>query len=150
VAVADDADADRVVSLFRSVGYLLFALVEQEARGRLATARLVAPETGDLAGVILDLLFASSGVEEEIIEAAESLEIVPGLRVPVARAGDLLVLKVLSRAEKRPQDAADIQALLYVLTVDDRSRALRLAGLIVERGFARGKELSREVKALIG
>ena len=38
VAVDDDPDAERVVRLFRDAGHRVFALVEQEAQGRLATA----------------------------------------------------------------------------------------------------------------
>lgn len=64
--------------------------MQQEATGRLATARLVAPDGPD--GVMVDLLLASSGVEPEIVAAAERLEILPGLVVPVATAGHLVQL----------------------------------------------------------
>jgi hypothetical protein len=47
--------------------------------------------------MVLDLLFASSGLEREVCEAAERLEIVPGVAVPVARAGHLVGMKLLSR-----------------------------------------------------
>ena len=70
--------------------------MEQEATGRLTTARLVPPGEGE-AGVVLNVLFASSGIEPEIAEAAEVLEILPGLRVPIASVGHLLALKLLSQ-----------------------------------------------------
>jgi hypothetical protein len=50
----------------------------------------MAPADGDSAIMIVDLLFASSGVEAEVVGAAENLEVLPGLWVPVARAGHLL------------------------------------------------------------
>jgi hypothetical protein len=61
-------------------------VVVQEATGRLATARLrgLDPST------IVDLLFASSGVEPEIVGAAEELAIFPGFSLPVAITGHLL------------------------------------------------------------
>ena len=58
VTVETDAEAEALLYLFRKEGFRLLALVEQEAADRLATARLSAPRES---GVILDLLFASSG-----------------------------------------------------------------------------------------
>lgn len=43
----------------------------------------------------------------------EDLEMVPGLRVPVARIGHLMALKILARNDRdRPQDLDDLRALL--------------------------------------
>mgnify|MGYP002814447873 CR=1 FL=1 len=56
---------------------------------------------------------------------------------------------VFLRSASRPQDAADIQALLKVLDGPERSRALDAAHLIVLRGFARGKDLVAETSALL-
>lgn len=112
VLVADDQDAERLVLALQSRGYRVLSAMEQEAARRLATVRLAPPGEPER-GVVVDLLFASSGVEPEIVAAAELLEVLPGLRVPVARLGHLLALKVLSRDDQtRPQDRADIAALL--------------------------------------
>jgi len=46
-------------------------------------------------GIIVDLLFASSGIEPEITAAAEVLTVARGLRMPVARTGHLIALKLL-------------------------------------------------------
>lgn len=43
----------------------------------------------------MDLLFASSGIEHEIVAAADPLEVLPDLTVPVARTGHLIALKPL-------------------------------------------------------
>ena len=65
------------------------ASVEQDVAGRLATVRLSPPFSS--ASSVIDLLFASSGIEAEIVAAAESIEMLPDLTVPVAQAGHLLV-----------------------------------------------------------
>ena len=83
VAVADDRDAESLVLALQSRGYRVEAAIEQEATGRLATVRL-APPTQTTVGVVVDLLFASSGIEEDIVAAAERIEILPALIMPVA------------------------------------------------------------------
>jgi len=143
VAVASDAEAEAVVQSLVAEGYGTTALVEQEHANRLATVRLVAPaETAK--GVVVDLLFASSGIEPEIASAAETLEVFQGLLVPVARAGHLIALKLLARDDRsRPQDADDLRALRRVADAAELTRARAAAHLIEERGFARGRNLAR-------
>lgn len=93
-----------------SDGYRLLASVEQDATGRLATIRLGFPVGGG-DDVVVDILFASSGIEPEIADAAEVMDIVPGLRLPVAVTGHLIALKLLARDDAvRPQDLADLRA----------------------------------------
>jgi len=150
VAVADDADAEAVVRRFTDRRFDVFSVVEQEATKRLATARLAGLARPGEAAVVVDLLFASSGIELEVAQRAEILSVLPGIDVPVARTGHLLALKVLARSESRPQDASDIQALLEVLDASERALAFEAADLIVSRGFARGKDLPAELTALLG
>ncbi len=140
LAVPDDAEAEALVRDLRGSGYRVIATLEQEAVGRLATIRLESPGEGP-EGVVVDLLLASSGVEAEIVRDADVLEVLPGLVVPVARAGDLLALKVLSNGPKRPQDQIDIIALLRQGDETELHRARQTATLIVERGFNRGRDL---------
>jgi len=140
LAVANDADAEALVRNLVASGYRVIASLEQEAVGRLATVRLQSPSEGP-AGVVVDMLFASSGVEPEIVRASEVLEALPGLPVPVARVGDLLALKVLSNGPERPQDQIDIVALLRLADEAEMGRARQTAALIVERGFGRGRDL---------
>jgi hypothetical protein len=54
-------------------GYALDTTVEHTGTGRLATARTTSPS-----GAVIDLLFASSGIEPEIVSAAEQVEILDG------------------------------------------------------------------------
>ena len=149
IAVSDDHSAEQAVHSLQRRGYHVHALVEQEAAGRLATARLIPPGE-DEAGVVLDVLFASSGIEPEIADAAEVLEILPGLRVPVASAGHLLALKLLSRDDRtRPQDRIDLGALLRVGTPADLDEARHGVALIHARGFQCERDLSRDLEQLI-
>ena len=140
LAVADDADAEALVRTLVASGYRVAASLEQEAVSRLATVRLEAPGEGP-SGVVVDLLFASSGVESEVVRAADVLEVFPGLPLRVARGGHLLALKVLSNSPTRPQDPVDIAALLREATAADLQEAKHVADLIMARGYNRGRDL---------
>jgi predicted nucleotidyltransferase len=150
VVVRDDSDAESLIHALQQRGYRTFGLVEQEATSRLAAIRLERPgATGTPAGDVVDLLFASSGIEAEIVSAADVMEVFPDLRLPVASTGHLLALKILSRDdEKRPLDRADILALLETATEDDLVTARNALALIEQRGYARGKSLSKEFEQL--
>jgi hypothetical protein len=109
VAVSEDSRAEKLVRDLRARGYTLAEHLEQEATGRLATVRLVAPGEEE-GGVLVDLLFASSGVEPEIVAQAEILELVPGI------------------------------ALLREASPEDLEQARTTLQLIRERGFHRDKQ----------
>lgn len=149
VAVPTDTEAERLVHALQGRGYTVSAVVEQTATARLATARLHAPET-DRLEIVVDLLFASSGIEPEVVAAAEEIDLVPGLTVPVASIGHLLALKVLARDDRqRPQDWDDIRALLREATASDVDAARAALHLVALRGFHRGKRLPEELDALV-
>jgi hypothetical protein len=94
-------------------GYSIEALVEQDAVGRLATARLT--RSLEPASPVIDLLFASSGIEPEIVAEADMIELLPRLRIRVATTAHLIALKVLARDDMtRPQDAGDLRALTTI------------------------------------
>lgn len=139
VAVADDSRAENLVCEFRHEGFEVAALVEQQAVHRLATVRL---ESRRQDGILLDLLFASSGIEGEICAAAEMLEALPGLTMPVALPEHLLALKLLSRDDQtRPQDAGDIHQLLAIMRPDQIGCVRDALRLITARGYARERDL---------
>ena len=149
IAVRSDSDAEHAVHALRVRGYRIVALVEHETARRLATARLIPPGE-DPAGILLDALFASSGIEAEIVEQADALEILPGLRVPVARTGHLLALKLLSRdARTRPQDQVDLVELRRAATGADIEEARRAVAAIHARGFQRDRDLVRDLERLV-
>lgn len=148
VAIDDDPAAEDLVRSLLASGYRLLATVDHEVTGRLATVRLASPLTGDT-DVVVDLLFASSGIEQEIAQAAERIEIVPGLTLPVATTGHLIALKLLARDdERRPRDAADLRNLAAVASSEDRDLARQAVELIKARGFDRDRDLSQALDSL--
>lgn len=148
VLVDSDEQAEELVYSLKAAGYSIDTLVEQEAVARLATVRL-SPAGADLRGIVVDLLFASSGIEREVVQNAERLRVLEGIEVPVARVGHLIALKVLSRDDvKRPQDLVDLRALLKVASESDLNEARKACALIAERGYARGRDLARDFESL--
>lgn len=143
VLVRDDADAEALVHALSGAGYRPLAVVEQDTATRLSTVRLAAPE-----GVVVDLLFASSGLELEIVTRAETMELPEVGAVPVARAEELLAMKILSMREGRLQDRIDAQRLIEVGDIDLSSVRADLA-LIRERGFDRGQDLDAKLSSVI-
>ena len=140
VAVGDDEHAEALVGALGQRGYRVLAIVEQEATGRLATVRL---EHASTPGVVVDLLFATAGVEPEVVAGATPLRVLAKLELPVASVGHLLALKTLSVDERsRPQDRLDIVALLRVATAADLRTAEQTLSLITQRGCHRGRDLS--------
>jgi predicted nucleotidyltransferase len=144
VAARTDADAEALVRALTQDGWVVGAISEQEAVDRLATVRLEPPNEIDTSAVV-DLLFASSGIEAELVRDAEPLEVLPDVIVPVATNAGLIVLKALAAGPTRPQDEVDLAALIAVAHDDDRAEARRLATLVVERGFHRGRDLVTEL-----
>jgi len=139
VSVSDDAAADAVVFGMGALGYRPVGVFMHEVTGRNALVRLVgtAPEC-----LRLDLFFAMSGIEPEVVEAATKTEVRPGNSVLVAHRGHLLALKVLAWDEdKRPQDRIDIMALLKKATPSDIRLAEQAVKLIAKRGYNRGRDL---------
>jgi tRNA nucleotidyltransferase (CCA-adding enzyme) len=97
VSVPSDKDAERLVRDLQQRGYEKLELIEQEATARLATARLV---RRDLPAILIDVLFASSGIEAEIVSAARTTEVFPGVHVPVASRAHLMAMKLLARDDR--------------------------------------------------
>ncbi len=147
VAVTSDTEAEALIHELRTRNYRVEAIVEQDAVGRLATVRLT--RSNEPHPPVLDLLFASSGIEPEVVAAAEPIELLPNLRMGVARTGHLIALKVLSRDDVgRPQDLVDLRALLSVATPVELARARDALMLIAARGYHRGRDLASEMNAL--
>lgn len=139
VAVVDDLQAEAIVGRLRENGYRVEAIVEQEAADRMATVRLRRVGLGEEPYV--DLLFASSGIEDLIVDHAEQLEVLPGVALRVASAEHLLATKVLALDDSRPQDAADAVALASTLDHAGLERVRDALGEIDARGFGRDRDL---------
>lgn len=142
IAVGGDSEAERIALSLKLRGYRPQPVQHfvEAPNGRLSAARLLCPGDEESA-VGVDLLFAFSGVEEEIVAQAETWEILPGLRVPLARTEHLIALKVLAG---RFKDLADAHLLWDHARPESRARVAGILELIRERGFHRGKNLQSE------
>lgn len=146
LVVEDDADAEAVVFAFQQLGYVLESALEHTVTRRLATARLRPPERG----VLVDLMFASSGIEDEIVHEATRLEILRGMHIPVATTAHLIAMKVLARDDRdRPQDWDDLRALLREATAEDIQHARGALALIERRGFHRARDLQSSLDRVL-
>jgi hypothetical protein len=138
IAVADDVVAAGYVFELRQHGYEVQTAIEQSATGRLSTVRLRRPGSGP----VVDLLFASSGIEDEIVAAANEIEVAAGIVAPVAQVGHLIAMKLLSRDDRtRPRDREDLVQLAAVADDAEWRRAEQAVTEIARRGFARGRDL---------
>jgi len=140
VLVTDDRDAESLVRDLQARGWRVVTVIEQDVAARLATVRLAPTE--DLGGTVTDLLFASSGIEPEVVAGADRVEVLPGFVVPVARLDHLIALKVLARDDRtRPQDRVDLAALLARAVPAELEAARAALELVTRRGFQRGRDL---------
>jgi len=139
VAVPDDSAAESYVFRLRQLGYEIETALQQTTQQRLSTIRLRRRGRGPL----VDLLFAACGIEREVVQAAEPLEVGAGLVANVARVGHLIAMKLVSRDDqRRPQDRGDLAALCKVADAAEWARAEEAVRLIMERGFARKRDLT--------
>jgi len=140
IVVSGDRQAEELVRQLVDRGFRYLdegPVIEHKEAKRLAAVRLQ-PPTSEGSPVVVDLLFHSSGIEEEVVAAADEVEVLPGLRLRVATRGHLIALKVLAG---RPQDVADTDNLLRLASLDDIAMAREALDLIERRGCHRGKDL---------
>lgn len=143
VAVADDSEAEAIVRHLRESGFRIEQLLEHDVTHRLSTVRLISKGTPE---VFVDLLFASSGIEREVVQTAEPIEIFPNVIIKVAAIPSLIALKVLSADDKdRGQDIIDLRNLIKESTETDRESVRELLNLITSRGYNRSKDLLKEI-----
>ncbi|HEX3530655.1 MAG TPA: nucleotidyl transferase AbiEii/AbiGii toxin family protein [Thermoanaerobaculia bacterium] len=148
IAVSGDSEAERIALSLRMRGYTPHPsgdALEQTDVNRLATVRLMAPGE-NLAAIGVDLLFASSGIENEVVAAAQVYAVLPGLHIPVARIGHLLALKLLAG---RPKDWVDARVLWQFANPEDVGLGRESLELIERRGFHRGKDLMSDFAKLL-
>ncbi len=144
IAVSGDSEAE---ALFRSLldrGYrqLPNGIHERKDTGRLALVQLQSPIDQE-GGIRVDLMFAWSLVEPEIVERARYQQIQPGLQGPVARIGDMIALKIQAG---RSKDESDILMLLRAADEVEISHALATMELMRERGGDDEKNLLGEFR----
>lgn len=143
VAVVDDRDAEALVRDLRDDGFAIAATVEHDTKKRLSTVRLV------IRGVKVDLLFASCGIEPEIVADATAVDVLSVGSIPVARAEDLLAMKVLSMTDRRLQDRIDAEKMLRVRSDISLDHVRARLALIKARGFDRDQDLAQKLDGLL-
>jgi predicted nucleotidyltransferase len=147
VFIDSDEGAESLIFQLQSRGYTVKMLLEQERTGRIATVRLIRDTER---GVYVDLLFASSGIEDAIVAAAEELVVLEALAIRVATRGHLIAMKVLARDDRqRPQDWDDLRALLQDATKEDLRQAQEALVAITARSYNRGRDLSADLTRAI-
>jgi len=145
IAVSSDREAEQLIRELCGRGWEVIVLVEQEAIERLATARLTCSDRS-FEGIILDLLFASSGIEPEIVDGATMVDIISEVRLPVASRAHLIAMKLLARDDRsRPQDADDLRSLIQGASPEEISAARRAIDSITQRGFHRKRDLGTQL-----
>lgn len=138
VSIANDEEAERYVFRMRQLGYEVEAALQQTTQQRLSTIRLRRRGRGPL----VDLLFATCGIEAEIVHASSPMEVVTDLVADVAQVGHLIAMKLVSRDDTtRPQDRGDLLALARVADAEEWARAEAAVRLIEARGYARKRDL---------
>lgn len=149
LAATGDRQTDDAVRGLRMRGYgdhptkpMLF-----RKDGRLFGVRLVSPslDTDDDTTAIVDVLTGCSGIEPEVVAAAEVQEVLPRFFIPVARTGHLVALKVLAA---RPQDLEDVRVLLRSMGDAELNLARESLVLIERRGFL--EDSTRSLQAELG
>ncbi len=144
VSVSGDPEAEALVRDLIASDYRLRESFEQERANRLATVRLTPADAAVGAETYIDLLFASSGIEPEVVATSQVLPLTADLRVPVAGISSLLALKTLSRSPARPHDSQDLFHLLDEASPIEIEEARSLLDLVTSRGFQRAKNLRSE------
>lgn len=148
VAVADDREAEALIRQLIRGGYRAAAILEHEDRGRLATVRLYVPESASTEPDV-DLLFASCGIENEVVTAATNVSLAGVGWLPTARTGHLIAMKVLAESDVREHDRQDLNALIAVADQEEIALAEGSLRLIEDRGYARGKRLLNVLESFV-
>lgn len=148
VAVEEDAQAEALMRGLHKLGYGVVQLLEHEEAKRLSALRLRFPNS-ESASAEVDLLFASSGIEAEVVEQAVEMPLAGGGTVRVASIGHLIAMKHLSVRDERPNDRNDLRSLIVTASRADLDQARTAVQLIRERGFDRDRDLEAELDQLI-
>ncbi|HQZ98298.1 MAG TPA: nucleotidyl transferase AbiEii/AbiGii toxin family protein [Pyrinomonadaceae bacterium] len=147
VTVTDDAHADSLVYELTQLGYTVAELIHHDDRGRLATARL---KSSGRPPMRIDLIFAFTGIESEIVETAEEGHILSDINVRVATIPSLIAMKTLAADwNRRPQDILDLQHLITAATPPELEATRELLELITKRGYNGTKDLQKHLDGYI-
>jgi len=148
VSLPDINKSDELINSLVLRGYGINNLYRNESK--LALARLFSPD--NLNNLFeIDLLFDLCGIEQEVIDMAEVLEIWPGISAPIARMPALLAMKArCQELPERIQDKADlVNQLIPFATLSDIEEARILIQLVEQRGYNEGRSLLQDFNMLV-
>lgn len=150
LAVADDDEAERILSSLLQDGFRPVMELDHAPTGRLATMRLAPPgirfvDMEEEQPPIVDLLFCACGIEDKVVSEAAAFAVYEDLSLPVAQIPHLIAMKTLSYSSRRMRDLGDLQALIQAATPEQLTYAAQLVSLMIQRGHDDGRDLSREL-----
>ena len=140
LVVSDDEDANRFAKALQARGYIVLEAGVHPTLGHVTSLRVVSPVRAG-GRLVVDFMFDTTGIEQEIVASAGRLAVTRDLEVPVATRGHLIAMKVLSQGADRPQDSVDLRELLRRATTADLDGARTALRLIREREHDGGKDL---------
>jgi len=148
VSLGSDREAELLIKSLFGRGFRMLAQLENKHSRRLLAVRLEVPGFDD--GPILDILFAASGIECEVVSRAVERPVFPGVPVKVARPIELIAMKLLAmNSPNRRFDRADLAGLLAVVDQPDVEEVRGLLSLITERGWNRDRDLVKDLDELL-
>jgi len=148
ISVSGEEQANSLKDFLLTRGYSNPQLLMHVSPTRRMGWRVFIPSSHE-ACVPLDILVLACGIEREIVAHARTIEILPGLSLPVASLAHLIAMKVLSQnSSDRLQDRVDLFALLKSATASDR---IIIESALVEMSkleIANGRDLVAELREL--
>lgn len=143
-------DPSQLIDSLINIGYGLNNVYKKKDSKKVSLIRLFAPES-DNRLIELDFLISLCGIENEVVESAEVLEIWPGILAPIASMPSLIAMKARCQdLPERIQDKADlINLLLPFASEKDISSAKTMIKLMQERGFGDGRNIIMSFEKLL-
>ncbi|MEM9597658.1 MAG: hypothetical protein AAGD06_25555, partial [Acidobacteriota bacterium] len=97
-----------------------------------------------------DVLFSLTGIEAEVARRAERIEVLPGLKMPVASLGDLIALKLLGAGQPgREHDWRDLRALAARASQEDLAITLAAIASIDAQGHGSSDHLEARLHRIL-
>ena len=141
VLAHEDKEAEQAIHKIAQFGYRIHSALEQDQTQRLATVRILTPES-----IFSDFLFASSGIEPEIVAQAQPSTLLGLDQVPVAARPHLIATKILAYRDARPLDLMDAIDMIRRASPDEMAQVPPLLRLIETRGYDRGEDLPAKLE----
>lgn len=143
VVVNSESQLNSLVDTLVLKGYGISNLYKNEQTGKIFLAKLFLPNNDESYLIEVDILLDLCGIEKEVVQEAEYLQLWQGFGIKVASLPALIAMKArIQQLEDREQDKVDLKKyLLPIASLEDIEKAKELISLIVERGFNDGRDI---------